>query len=112
MRAPQTTSIPAPRTRSRQLAASLLAGFASAPRQICPPSPGLSSTSNTRAPALAADAAAAIPAGPAPTTTIGLSAASLIRTDLHLRFAYSLARAHVRNSIDRGAALEANPHSA
>src|SRR6185369_4687194 len=39
------------------------------PRQICPPAAGLSSTTTTFAPLCAARHAAAIPAGPAPTTS-------------------------------------------
>src|SRR4029077_11663105 len=39
------------------------------PRQICPPANGLSSTTPTRAPDSAAAHAAAIPAGPPPTTS-------------------------------------------
>ena len=105
-------------------------------RQICPPALGDASSTSTRRPAFAARTAAAIPAGPAPTTTI--SAASRLhrrrtarsclrlararrssrypsgggRDDLHsIRDGYET-RAPVRNAVDRHAAFVARSHAA
>src|SRR5579884_2394284 len=86
-------------------------GFASSPRQICPPSPELSSMRSTLTPLSAALVAAAMPAGPPPTTTMS-QLCLFIGADLHSRFAQPLTTLYMRNTIHGDATLETNPHTA
>src|ERR1041384_1630683 len=85
------------------------AGFACSPRQICPPAAGLSSTTATRAPFCAARKAAAIPAGPAPTTST--SQTSAIGPHVHPFAANCLTTATVLLLVNRHTTLETNPHT-
>src|SRR5579864_793423 len=84
------------------------------PRQICPPGLGLSSISTTDAPHSAATVAAAMPAGPAPTTATSQrrSNSLFIGADFHAGFASELAAFEMRPSVDRDAAFEADAHAA
>src|SRR6185437_1296872 len=86
-------------------------GFASSPRQICPPSAGLSSTRRTLAPHSAALTAAAMPAGPPPITTMS-QLCLFIDVDLHSLPAQHLAALHVMHAVHRDSTLEANSHTA
>src|SRR5262249_20575612 len=83
--------------------------FCSSPRQICPPSAGLSSTTSTDAPLSTAQIAAAMPAGPPPTTTIS-QVCLLIGRNLHARSAKQLTALYVRYSVHRHSAFEADAH--
>src|SRR5262249_47189650 len=85
---------------------------ACSPRQICPPSHGVSSITATRFPLSAATHAADRPAGPAPTTTISkLESPSLIGSYFHSRLANNLATPTMLPAVDRHAAFHANTHS-
>src|SRR5689334_4626511 len=111
MRKPRSTSIPELLRRSRHFWASLSDGFASSPRQICPPKAGLSSTSSTLAPLSAALVAAARPAGPPPTTTMS-QLCLFIGIDLHTRPARHLATLDMTHAVNGDPALKANSHAA
>src|SRR5579884_3152171 len=85
-------------------------GFASSPRQICPPSPELSSMRSTLTPLSAALVAAAMPAGPPPTTTMS-QLCLFIGADLHSRFAQRLTALYMRNAVHSDATLETDSHT-
>src|SRR5207245_249753 len=71
------------------------------PRQICPPNVKLSSTTPTRAPYSEAETAAAIPAGPPPTTSTSKCFRRLdISSYFHPGLAHDLATTAMRDSID------------
>src|SRR5690349_15149254 len=104
--------------RSNHTCTSVELGFVCSPRQICPPALGLSSTTATFKPSLAARHAAASPAGPAPaiktSQPIFVSLTrdpSCIRAHVHAVLAERLTTAHVRHAVDRHATLEADPHA-
>src|SRR5436190_390200 len=83
------------------------------PRQIWPPSQGVSSSRATREPLSAAVQAAARPAGPAPTTTTSNSKArSDIRLNLHAIRTHGQATTTVLLTIDGYSTFHANPHTA
>src|SRR6266404_1868763 len=82
------------------------------PRQIWPPSHGVSSTSATRRPLSAAVQAAASPAGPAPMTTTSKSARSAIGLYLHAFLAQRQATAAVLLAINCHTTFHADPHPA
>ena len=81
--------------------------------QICPPSQGVSSTNAVRRPFSAAAQAAARPAGPAPTTTTSKrSRVSFIGPHLHRFLAHGLAAPAMCLAVDGHPALHANSHPA
>src|SRR6185503_9944798 len=83
------------------------------PRQICPPSAGLSSAIATRLPDWAAETAAAMPAGPPPTTNTSNCGLELsIRLDVHSRHAQNLTTPTVQDPIDLSTTFKTNSHSA
>src|SRR5688572_11643543 len=86
--------------------------FPSSARQICPPNPGLSSTTVTLTPSLPDAATAAdIPAGPPP--TIRISVVTLFTGhDLHSLHRDHVTTALMRDAVDRHTTLETNSHAA
>jgi hypothetical protein len=67
----------------------------------------------TRLPDWAAETAAAIPAGPPPTTSTSNFRFELtIGLDVHSRHAQDLAASAMRDPVDLGAAFKTNSHSA
>ena len=101
-------------SRSNHRSASDFCDAPGPPLHICPPGRGLSSKSATFAPESAALTAAAIPAGPAPTTATSNRrfAELLTGRDFHFRLANDLATAQVGLPIDRNTAFKASTHAA
>ena len=96
---------------SNQADATDEAGCSCCCRHICPPGLELSSTTVTDELSSAARQAAAIPAGPAPTTsTSHLCVNSGIGLNDHPIPANSLTAATVRRAVDGHATLKTNPH--
>src|SRR5258708_4886816 len=88
--------------------------FADSPRQICPPRAGLSSTMPTRNPHLAADTAAAIPAGPPPVTSTSKCFFTTLftRNYFHSRGAQNLTASTMMSVVDDDSAFITNSHAA
>src|SRR5256885_10806201 len=87
---------------------------AAPPRQICPPGCGLSSSRTTDLPDSAATVAAAIPAGPAPTTATSarIVCELFIGSNVHAGLNQNLTAFGMWNSVDDHAAFEADTHPA
>src|ERR1035441_9943704 len=103
----------APERDSRTIQSLLLPpGVFSSPRQIWPPSAGLSSSSTTDAPLPAAAQAAAMPAGPAPAIRIEQCSSAGIGDNLHCRAANYLTGADMLVAINARAAFETDSHAA
>src|SRR6266496_4304882 len=111
MRTPGTNSMAVAFTLCSQ-ADAFESDLACSPRQICPPSAKLSSTTPTRAPHSEAEIAAAIPAGPPPTTRTSNCFCRLdICSYFHPRLANDLATAAMSYSINLSTAFKADSHS-